>query len=92
MNNVPKMVLLVTLGLFLSELAFANLEITKLYKSAFNTDEKPKCITCHTIKTPKKEEGKHDWNDYGQALRKVSSTPTEATYKIVGKNEAAQGE
>ena len=71
--------------------AMANLEQIKLYKTAF-PDEKPKCTTCHVDKTPKKEDGKHEWNEYGQKLKKVKTPPDADTYKTVGKNENADND
>jgi hypothetical protein len=71
--------------------AMANLTQFKLYKEAF-PDENPKCTTCHVDKIPSKAEGKHEWNEYGQKLRKVKPTPDAETYKTVGKNESADTE
>ena len=75
-------------GMFVSGLAFANLAQVKLYKEAF-PDEKPKCSCCHVDKMPKKEDGKHDWNEYGLKVKKVKEHPDVDTYKTAGKNEAA---
>ncbi|HTL71304.1 MAG TPA: hypothetical protein VL404_08450 [Candidatus Eisenbacteria bacterium] len=68
--------------------ALANVEQAKLYKSVFG-GEKPKCLTCHVDKLPKKEDGKHDPNDYGKKLTAVNPKPDEATYKQVGANPDA---
>ena len=76
--------------LFASGSAFANLGQVKIYKEAFPDAEKPKCTTCHVDKIPKKDDGKHDWNEYGQKVRKVKATPDVDTYKTVGKNDAAE--
>ena len=78
--------------LFLSGVAFANLEQVKLYKEAFPDEEKPKCMNCHVDKIPKKEDGKHDWNEYGQKVRKVKEKPDVETYKTAGKNPAASSD
>lgn len=79
-------------GVFFASSAFANLEQAKIYKAAFPDAEKPKCIACHVDKMPKKDDGKHDWNEYGLKVRKVKETPDQETYKTVGKNEAADAE
>ena len=77
-------------GIFVAGVAFANLEQVKLYKAAFPDEEKPKCTTCHVDKIPKKDDGKHEWNEYGQKVRKVKEKPDVETYKTVGKNDAAE--
>jgi hypothetical protein len=72
--------------------AFANLEQQKLYKEAF-PDAKPKCVTCHVDAIPKKDEGKHDWNAYGQAIKAKAGEgvkPTVDAYKAVGPAEKFQ--
>lgn len=74
--------------------AAANLGVVKVYKETFS-DEKPKCTCCHMDKMPKKEEGEHEFNDYG---KKVFAAKTELkkekvdeeVLKKVGKNEAAE--
>ena len=76
--------------LCLASPALATVDQVKLYKKVFG--DKPKCISCHTNKTPKKEEGKHELNDYGKKLKetKAKEMPDEDTYKTVGKNEKAE--
>ena len=72
--------------------AFANLDQQKLYKTAF-PDAKPKCVTCHVDAIPKKDEGKHEWNAYGQEVKKQAgeaAKPTVETYKAVGPAENFQ--
>ena len=86
---MKKALALIVMFLFSSGSASANLEQVKIYKAAFPEEEKPKCGCCHVDKIPKKEEGKHDWNEYGQKVRKVKEKPDVETYKTVGKNEAA---
>ena len=74
----------------------ANLGVVKAYKEAF-PGEKPKCSCCHVDKAPKKEEGKHEFNDYG---KKVFAAKTELNkekvdeevLKKAGKNEASETE
>lgn len=68
--------------------AYATLEQAKIYKAAFGT-EKPKCLTCHIDKLPKKEDGLHEPNDYGKKLMAANPKPDEATYKQVGANPDA---
>ena len=90
-KGIPTKILTVlTMSLFVSGIAFANLGQVKIYKEAFPDAEKPKCTACHVDKMPKKEDGKHDWNEYGQKVRKVKATPDVDTYKTVGKNDAAE--
>ncbi len=69
--------------------AFATVDQVKLYKSNFG--DKPKCTTCHVDKIPKKDDGKHELNEYGQKLKeaKTQEVPDDETYKTVGKNEKA---
>jgi len=66
--------------------AMANLTQLKLYKEAF-PGETPKCTTCHVDKIPKKEDGKHEWNAYGQKVIKMKAVPDADTYKAAGKAE-----
>ncbi len=80
------------IGIFSTNTVFANLEQVKIYKNAFPDEEKPKCIACHVDKMPKKDDGKHDWNEYGLKVRKIKEKPDEETYKAVGKIEAADAE
>lgn len=70
--------------------ALANVEQVKLYKKAFG--EKPKCACCHVDKLPKKDDGKHDLNEYGEKVKaaKTGEMPDEATYQKVGKNANAE--
>jgi hypothetical protein len=68
--------------------AFANLDQVKLYQSVFGGD-KPKCLTCHVDKIPKKADGQHEWNDYGKKLKAAKETLSAEVYKKVGKNERA---
>ena len=77
-------------SIFAAGVAFANLDQIKAYKAAFPDEEKPKCTTCHVDKIPKKEEGKHNWNEYGLKVRKVKEKADVETYKTVGKNAAAE--
>ena len=87
---------LATVLLFSAALAFANLETVKIYKAVFE-GEKPKCTYCHVDKTPKKEEGKHELNDYGKKVLAAKNElkkekVDEEVLKKVGKNEAADTE
>ncbi len=77
------------ISFFAAESAFATLEQAKTYQKVFGGD-KPKCLACHMDKLPKKEEGRHEWNDYGKKLRAVKEIPDEEVYKQVGKNEQAE--
>jgi len=80
-------VLGVLAGFFLTAVpAQASLKEIKKYKEAF-PDSKPKCINCHVDEKPKKEDGRHDPNDYGKAVIKAASEPTVDIYKQVGKIE-----
>ena len=75
-------------GLVFSGKAQANLNMIKEYKIAY-PDTKLKCIDCHTAALPKKDDGQHDWNDYGLAVKKAAGDqkPTADTFKAVGKIE-----
>ena len=66
--------------------AQANLKEIKKYKEAY-PDAKPKCVNCHAVEKPKKEDGQHDMNDYGKAVLKAVAEPTVETYQKVGRIE-----
>lgn len=61
----------------------ANEDQAKLYKKVFGGD-KPKCITCHVDKIPKKADGKHELNDYGIKVKALGTVPGEDSYKQAG--------
>jgi hypothetical protein len=65
--------------------SFANVGQIKEYKKAF-PDAKPKCIQCHAVEKPKKEDGQHDLNAYGKKVKDAAKAqpPTDAAYKAVG--------
>ncbi len=63
--------------------AHANLKEIKAYKEAF-PETRPKCINCHEAEKPKKDEGLHEWNDYGKAAMKLKAHPTAETFKQLG--------
>ena len=62
------------LGLFafvmLNSPAQANFNMIKAYKEAY-PDAHPKCINCHVDEKPKKDDGQHEWNDYGKAAKEA---------------------
>ena len=66
--------------------AQASLKEIKAYKEAF-PEAKPKCINCHEAEKPKKDEGLHEWNDYGKAAIKLEAHPTADTFKKLGSFE-----
>ncbi|MDP2654410.1 MAG: hypothetical protein Q8Q08_10320 [Candidatus Omnitrophota bacterium] len=66
--------------------ALANVEQIKIYKGAF-PDSKPKCLFCHVDAVPKKDDGKHEPNAYGQAVLKLNPKPTADTYQQAGPAE-----
>jgi hypothetical protein len=83
------MILFIGLGLvFLMSAAQANMKEMKTYKEAF-PGASIKCIDCHVDTMPKKDEGKHEPNDYGKAViaKTQKTSPTADTYKAVGKIE-----
>ena len=88
---VIKAVIVSVISIFFTTTVFANLEQAKIYKAAF-PGEKPKCTNCHVDKIPKKDDGKHDWSEYGLKVRKIKEKPDEETYKTVGKNTASDAE
>lgn len=53
-----------------SSLSFANLNQLKVYKEAF-PETKAQCAVCHVDKLPKKDEGLHDLNEYGQTVKEA---------------------
>ena len=63
--------------------AEANVEQIKIYKEAY-PDAKPKCIDCHVDKVPKKDDGLHALNDYGNKVLGLCPAPTADTYKDAG--------
>ena len=81
--------LLVISTFVLSGHAWATMDQAKLYKEAFG-GEKPKCACCHVDKLPKKDDGKHELNDYGKKLTAVKEAPDLETYKQVGANDKAE--
>lgn len=62
--------------------AMADVEQVKLYKAVY-PDAKPKCISCHIDKLPKKDEGMHEPNAYGKKIKEAAEI-TADTYKQVG--------
>ena len=93
-HNSTVIVAIVFLSLFVPRHSLANVETVKLYKNVFE-GEKPKCACCHVDKTPKKEEGKHELNDYGKkilvAKKELNKEKVdEEVLKKVGKNEQAE--
>lgn len=85
--SIMKKVAWVIAGFFLSASiscpAYANVKQAKAYKGAY-PDTKPKCIHCHTIEKPKKEDGKHDLNEYGKKVKTIKEVPDAAAYKEAG--------
>lgn len=88
--NVKNLVfsMVVLSGFVLSDLAQANPAMIKAYKQVF-PDARPKCINCHVNALPKKAEGRHEWNAYGQAVKKAAKDaglehPVADTFKKVG--------
>jgi hypothetical protein len=72
-----------------SDQAQANIKQSKMYKEAFD-GSKPKCIDCHVSDKPKKEDGQHELNDYGLAVKAAAAAEAEITadtYKQVGASE-----
>ena len=75
--------------------ASADMKQIKAYKEAY-PDAKVKCVDCHKDALPKKDDGKHENNAYGLAVRaeaqkeaaaKGDVAPTVDAYKKVGKIE-----
>ena len=69
-----------------SPTAWANVKQIKAYKETF-PDEKPKCAHCHVDEKPKKEDGRHELNEYGKKVLKAKTgeTPDAETYRNAGK-------
>ncbi|MCA9400896.1 MAG: hypothetical protein KC713_04675 [Candidatus Omnitrophica bacterium] len=49
--------------------SFAGTQQLKVYRAVY-PDVKPGCVYCHLDKMPKKDDGMHDLNLYGQHLKK----------------------
>ena len=66
--------------------AFANLKMIKAYKEAFPEAalSKPVCLNCHVDEKPKKDDGQHEWNDYGKAVKAIAASPTADDFKKLG--------
>lgn len=92
---VLKAMILTAVMAFASGSAMANMAQLKAYKEAF-PGSKPKCASCHVDAAPKKEDGKHDWNEYGLKVKKLIETAKQTadaeTYKAAGKNEEVPSE
>ena len=74
-----------------ASVARADMKEIKLYKEVY-PDAKVKCINCHAVALPKKEDGAHDPSAYGkavleQAAKDATALPTVDTYKKVGSIE-----
>lgn len=63
--------------------ALADVKQIKAYKEAY-PDAKPKCIWCHTVEKPKKEDGQHELNAYGKKVKALATEPGAADYKAAG--------
>lgn len=69
--------------------AHASTDIVKVYKAAFE-GSKPKCKFCHVLALPKKDDGQHDLNEYGQKVKDAGGKEiTAQALQAVGPNEAA---
>ncbi len=86
MNQLRKVVvisgLVFAFAILGNTFASADVDQVKLYKAAY-PDAKPKCISCHIDKLPKKDEGMHEPNAYGKKVREAAEITAE-TYKQVG--------
>lgn len=70
-----------------NSLVTANMNQIKLYKAAF-PDSKPKCTFCHIDKLPKKDEGMHELNAYGNKVRETATEDrTTETFNQIGTYE-----
>lgn len=75
------------LCLFAASIAFANVEQVKIYKKAY-PDEKPKCVQCHKLEKPKKDN--YELNDYGNKVKELQQKPDVEAYKTAGMAPAAE--
>ncbi len=67
--------------------AHASIDVVKVYKAAFE-GSKPKCNFCHVLALPKKEDGQHDLNAYGQKVKDAGGKEiTAEALKSVGTRE-----
>jgi hypothetical protein len=71
-NSVKRFIfsMVVLAGFVFSITAQADVIVYKAYKQTF-PDTHPKCIDCHVDAMPKKAEGGHEWNAYGEAVKKA---------------------
>lgn len=81
-------------SLFFAANGMANIGVVKTYKETF-PGEKPKCTCCHVDKSPKKEEGKHEFNEYGKKIFAAKNELKKEkmdgeVLKKVGKNEETE--
>ena len=91
MRRVKMGVLFFFMFFLMSSSAWANVEQIKAYKAA-HEGAKPKCIWCHALEKPKKEDGLHELNEYGKKAKDLKETPdcklTDAEiYGSIGKNQ-----
>ena len=74
--------------------ASADPDQIKAYKAAYE-GAKPKCIWCHAVEKPKKEDGQHELNEYGKKAKALLDEPAkklsaEEIYKSIGKNPSEE--
>lgn len=72
--------------------ASATVDLLKVYKKTY-PDVAPKCLHCHTDAKPKKEDGMHDLNPYGEMMAgklkeaKDMAEPNEEFIKGLGRHD-----
>jgi hypothetical protein len=86
MRLTTTILLVMLLSVALSSNAFANIKELKIYKEAF-PEAKPKCSVCHVDALPKKDDGKHELNEYGKKMEGLGEEPTAEDVKKLGPNE-----
>ena len=67
--------------------AQANMDNLNVYKEAFE-GSKPKCTFCHIDKLPKKTDGDHNLNKYGETLKDADGKVTVESIKAAGEAPA----
>ena len=83
MNRMKTLFLIAVFVFFTNTIATANVKYLKVYKDAY-PDPKPQCMFCHVDKLPKKDDGKHDLNEYGKKVKEAAKTPEEVNFTEVG--------
>lgn len=88
MKTIATIILSIFAAVALVPAAQANVKQLKVYRTVY-PNFKPKCGYCHVDDKPKKDDGKHDLNAYGQKLQELMAGGelTEEMVQSVGSHE-----